>query len=61
MSKYYRVLQSCIYGEWIEVKAKNEKQAIQKVKDADYTDEDIVDFDVISREVTGDVEESGDE
>ena len=57
MTKKYRVLQSATYGEWIEVEAVSKEEAKKKVQDGEWTDEDIVDFDLVDREITGDVEE----
>ena len=57
MTKKYRVLQSATYGEWIEVEAASKEEAKNKVQDGDWTLEDIVDSDLVIREVTGDVEE----
>jgi len=57
MSKTYNVLQSASYGQWVKVKANNKEEAIKKVNDGDWTDEDIVSSELISRETTGDVEE----
>ena len=55
--KTYNVLQSTTYGEWVEVKAKNEEDAIKKVDSGDWYDSDIVSSKLIMRETTGDVEE----
>lgn len=57
MTKKYRVLQSATYGEWVEVEAASKEEAKNKVQDGDWTLEDIVDSDLVVREVTGDVEE----
>ena len=57
MTKKYRVLQSATYGEWVEVEADSKEEAKNKVQDGDWTDENIVDTDLVVREVTGDVEE----
>ena len=40
--KSYSVLQSTTYGECVKVKAKNEDEAIKKVENGDYYDEDII-------------------
>ena len=55
--KSYSVLQSTTYGEWVKVKAKNEDEAIKKVDNGDYYDEDIISSKLIIRETTGDIEE----
>jgi hypothetical protein len=55
--KSYSVLQSTTYGEWVKVKAKNEDEAIKKVENGDYYDEDIISSKLIIRETTGDIEE----
>ena len=55
--KSYSVLQSTTYGEWVKVKAKNENEAIKKVENGDYYDEDIISSKLIIRETTGDIEE----
>ena len=55
--KIYNVLQSTTYGEWVEVKAKNEADAIKKVDAGDWYDSDIVSSKLIIRETTGDIEE----
>ena len=39
--KTYNVLQSASYGQWVKVKANNKEEAIKKVNDGDWTDEDI--------------------
>ena len=57
MSKKYKVLQSALYGEWVEVKANSKKEAEEKVQNGDWTDEDIISSGLIDRETTGDVEE----
>ena len=57
MTQKYRVLQSATYGEWIEVEADSKEEAKNKVQDGDWTLEDIVDTDLVIREVTGDVVE----
>lgn len=59
--KSYLVLQSTTYGEWVQVKAKNEDEAMKKVDNGDYYDEDITSSKLIFRETTGDVEEVSDE
>ena len=64
MSEYhksYLVLQSTTYGEWVQVKAKNEDEAMKMVDNGDYYDEDITSSKLIIRETTGDVEEVSDE
>jgi hypothetical protein len=61
MSKKYKVLQSALYGEWVEVKANSKKEAEEKVQNGDWTDEDILNSGLINRETTGDVEEVTDE
>ena len=55
--KSYSVLQSTTYGEWVKVKAKNKDEAIKKVENGDYYDEDIISSKLIIRETTGDIEE----
>ena len=55
--KSYSVLQSTTYGEWVKVKAKDEDEAIKKVENGDYYDEDIISSKLIIRETTGDIEE----
>ena len=57
MTQKYRVLQSATYGEWVEVEADAKEEAKNKVLDGDWTLEDIVDTDLVIREVTGDVVE----
>ena len=57
MTQKYRVLQSATYGEWVEVEAASKEEAKNKVQDGDWTDENIVDTDLVIREVTGDVVE----
>ena len=59
--KTYNVLQSAMYGQWVEVKANNKEEAIKKVDGGDWTDEDIVSSELVIRETTGDVEEVSDE
>tara|TARA_R110000796_G_scaffold90631_2_gene194536 strand:+ start:1188 stop:1382 length:195 start_codon:yes stop_codon:yes gene_type:complete len=59
--KTYKVLQSASYGQWIQVEAKNEDEALKKVDHGDWADEDIVSSELVFRETTGDVEEVGDE
>tara|TARA_B100000427_G_scaffold329799_1_gene347866 strand:- start:10139 stop:10327 length:189 start_codon:yes stop_codon:yes gene_type:complete len=61
MSKTYNVLQSASYGQWVKVKANNKEEAIKKVNDGDWTDEDIVSSELVIRETTGDVEEVSDD
>jgi len=55
--KKYNVLVSSLYGEWVEVKANNEEEAIKKVDDGDWYDEDIQSSKLIDRQTTGDIEE----
>ena len=55
--KSYLVLQSTTYGEWVKIKAKDEDEAIKKVENGDYYDEDIISSKLIIRETTGDIEE----
>ena len=55
--KSYSVLQSTTYGEWVKVKAKDEDEAIKKVENGDYYDEDIISSKLIIRETKGDIEE----
>tara|TARA_R100000773_G_C4201631_1_gene103967 strand:- start:529 stop:744 length:216 start_codon:yes stop_codon:yes gene_type:complete len=57
MMKKYNVLVSSLYGEWVEVKANNEEEAIKKVDDGDWYDEDIQSSKLIDRQTTGDIEE----
>ena len=57
MTQKYRVLQSATYGEWVEVEAASKEEAKNKVQEGDWTDENIVDTDLVIREVTGDVVE----
>ena len=59
--KKYNVLVSSLYGEWVEVKANNEEEAIKKVDDGDWYDEDIQSSKLIDRQTTGDIEEVTDE
>ena len=56
--KTYNVLVSSLYGEWVEVKADNKEQAIQKVDKGDWSDDDIHSKNIIERMTTGDVEEN---
>ena len=59
--KKYNVLISSLYGEWVEVKANNEEEAIKKVDNGDWYDEDIQSSKLIDRQTTGDIEEVTDE
>ena len=59
--KMYKVLQTTSYGEWVQVKAKNEEEAIHKVECGDYDDENVISSKLVYRETTGDVEETSDE
>ena len=59
--KKYNVLVSALYGEWVEVKANNEEEAIKKVDNGDWYDEDIQSTKLIDRQTTGDIEEVSDE
>ena len=59
--KKYNVLVSSLYGEWVEVKANNEEEAIKKVDNGDWYDEDIQSSKLIDRQTTGDIEEVTDE
>jgi len=59
--KKYNVLVSSLYGEWVEVKANNEEEAIKKVDNGDWYDEDIQSTKLIDRQTTGDIEEVSDE
>lgn len=59
--KKYNVLVSSLYGEWVEVKANNEEEAIKKVDNGDWYDEDIQSSKLIDRQTTGDIEEISDE
>ena len=59
--KKYNVLISSLYGEWVEVKANNEEEAIKKVDNGDWYDEDIQSSKLIDRQTTGDIEEISDE
>ena len=56
--KTYNVLVSSLYGEWVEVKADNKEQAIKKVDNGDWSDDDIQSKNIIERMTTGDVEEN---
>jgi hypothetical protein len=58
LMKTYNVLVSSLYGEWVEVKADNKEQAIQKVDKGDWSDDDIQSKNIIDRFTTGDVEEN---
>ena len=49
--KKYNVLVSSLYGEWVEVKANNE-EAIKKVDNGDWYDEDIQSSKLIDRQTT---------
>jgi hypothetical protein len=55
--KMYNVLQSSLYGEWVQVAAKNEEEAKNKVENGDYFHGDIIATELINREITGNVEE----
>ena len=59
--KKYNVLISSLYGEWVEVKANNEEEALKKVDNGDWYDEDIQSSKLIDRQTTGDIEEISDE
>ena len=59
--KKYNVLVSSLYGEWVEVTANNEEEAIKKVDNGDWYDEDIQSSKLIDRQTTGDIEEVTDE
>jgi|TARA_R100000081_G_C4761949_1_gene140389 hypothetical protein len=59
--KKYNVLVSSLYGEWVEVTANNEEEAIKKVDNGDWYDEDIQSSKLIDRQTTGDIEEISDE
>ena len=59
--KKYNVLVSSLYGEWVEVQANNEEEAIKKVDNGDWYDEDIQSSKLIDRQTTGDIEEISDE
>lgn len=59
--KKYNVLVSSLYGEWVEVQANNEEEAIKKVDNGDWYDEDIQSSKLIDRQTTGDIEEVTDE
>lgn len=63
LMKTYNVLQSVSYGQWVKVKANNKEEAIKKVDDGDWTDEDIVSstVELVIRETTGDVKEQANE
>jgi hypothetical protein len=55
--KTFSVLQSATYGELIKVKANNKEEAIKKVDDGNWSDEDIFYSELVIRETTGNVEE----
>lgn len=55
--KTYKVLQTTLYEDWIEVKAKNKEDALDKVDDGAWTDEDIITSKVAMIKTTGEVEE----
>ena len=59
--KMYKVLQTTSYGEWVQVKAKNEEEALEKVECGDYDDENVISSKLVFRETTGDIEETNDE
>lgn len=59
--KKYNVLISSLYGEWVEVKANNEEEAIEKVDNGYFCDEDIQSSNLVDRQTTGDIEEVTDE
>tara|TARA_R100001443_G_scaffold34649_4_gene48392 strand:- start:569 stop:757 length:189 start_codon:yes stop_codon:yes gene_type:complete len=59
--KKYNVLVSSLYGEWVEVKANNEEEALKKVDNGHWYDEDIQSSKLIDRQTTGDIEEVSDE
>jgi|TARA_E500000305_G_C3954842_1_gene204029 hypothetical protein len=55
--KMYNVLQSSLYGELVQVAAKNEEEALRLVENGDYFNRDIIATELVNREITGDVEE----
>ena len=57
--KMYKVLQTTSYEEWVQVKAKNEEEAIHKAVCGDY--DNVISSKLVYREKTGDVEETNDE
>ena len=60
MKTFKRDIHRHFYYDY-EVKANNKEEAIKKVNDGDWTDEDIVSSELVIRETTGDVEEVFDE
>jgi hypothetical protein len=55
MSKTYEVLMSTTYGQWVEVKADNEDQAVEKAGEGEW--EVVVKESMTDRYPTGDVRE----
>ena len=55
--KMYNVLQSSLYGELVQVAAKNEEEALRLVENGDYFNRNIIATELVNREITGDVEE----
>lgn len=49
--KEYRVLISESVAKWIDIKADNEKEAMQKAKEGDYSNEDISNEECLDRSI----------
>tara|TARA_R110002110_G_scaffold341167_1_gene551424 strand:+ start:128 stop:451 length:324 start_codon:yes stop_codon:yes gene_type:complete len=55
MTKKYEVLMATTYGEWVEVEADNEEQAVDKANEGEW--ETVVKSSMTDRYSTGDVRE----
>jgi hypothetical protein len=51
----YKVLLAEHHATWVKVEADSEDEAVKKVEDGDWWNEDIVKSDIIERMTTGDV------